>query len=178
MNKNLKKQIAERKKLKNDPRYIKVLESFVYAKLLDSNVVSAKNNYISLDDVLFAGLVEPRIFELLPAVLIKKPNLIRQKNNPPEDLVQVIKNIKRKKSAEPFRGIPAEKYLYWLDKVGRKGKTPSIRKTFRFDDRMLNILEKCKEKFGKNESAIIRIGLESLLSARVVPHQSDANLII
>lgn len=164
MNKKIKKHIEKRKKLKKDPRYIKVIESFVYAKLLDSNIFTGKSHYITLEDVLFAGEIEPRVFELLPAILIKKPSLIRQKENIPKDLEDVIKRIKRKKDLPDYKNIPARKYMFWLDKVGHKNKTPTLRKTIRFDDKMLDVLQKCKEKFDLNESEVIRLGLKNLLS--------------
>lgn len=72
------KRKAQRKqrrleRLRRDLRYRDVMGAFVRAKLITTNVeVEPRKGPVALKDVLWAGRLEPRLLELLPAVMIKR----------------------------------------------------------------------------------------------------------
>ncbi len=66
---------AKIERQRRDPRYRRVLGRFVAAGLLNTNEQTVpQRGAIRVADALWAGEVEPRILELLPALLIKKPS--------------------------------------------------------------------------------------------------------
>jgi hypothetical protein len=106
---------GENARLREDPVFQKVMRWFVYLGLLRSNEVGAKREKITLDDALQAGNVEPRILELLPAILVKCPELLAyEQNHVPVDLKKVLLDLKKGKEAAHFRGVPFKKYEPWL----------------------------------------------------------------
>ena len=75
--------------------------------LLETNIegIVPRRKPVPLDDALWAGTVEPRIMELLPAVLVKKPRLLRLPKELPQDVAEVIHAIRHGKPAPTFRGV-------------------------------------------------------------------------
>ena len=59
-----------------------------------------------------------------------------------------------------FRGIPLKSCHQWIKKVGRKGKLPSITKTFRFKFEDIELLKRLKRKKKISETEIIREALK------------------
>ena len=86
-----KRHQALRRK-QRDPRFKKVVGRFVAADLLTTNIdgIRPHDKPVPLDDALWAGTVEPRIMELLPAVFVKKPGLLRLPKDLPEDVVTLL----------------------------------------------------------------------------------------
>ena len=89
-------ELAERAKVRfaiierrrRTPRYRRVLGRFVGAGLLSTNEqVIPHRAAIELADALWAGEFEPRIFELLPALLIEKPSSFKKRAALPGDLI-------------------------------------------------------------------------------------------
>jgi hypothetical protein len=118
---------------------------------------------IEIGDALFAGKLEPRIFELLPALLLKKPSFFKDIKTIPNDLKIIINDIRRGVSTREFRGIPREKYMYWLNFIGHEDKKPTLLKSFRFSQNDLEILRYLKSKYSDSEIGIIRRGIMSLM---------------
>ena len=58
--------------------------------------------------------------------------------------------------------MPADKYTYWLDKIGQDGKQPSVLKSFRFKQEDLALLKGLKERHRLSEVDIIRLALSNL----------------
>jgi DNA-binding XRE family transcriptional regulator len=62
-----------------------------------------------------AGNLEPRILELIPAILVVLPKALKYRSDEiPEDLVIVVNNIRNRNATSEFRGIPARNYLHWV----------------------------------------------------------------
>jgi hypothetical protein len=149
-------------RLLRDPRYLAVLGAFVRAKLLRTNVdIQPKKGPVALTDVLWAGKLEPRFLELLPAVMIKKPSMIKH-DGLPKDLNEVIDQLRRNETPPAFRGIPGEKLEEWVPRIGHKGKLPSQLKAFRFRKEDVDLLEQIASKRGLTETDVIRAGLRAL----------------
>jgi DNA-binding transcriptional regulator YiaG len=95
--------------------YIKTMAWFHYLGLLRHTTIEPHRHRVTLLEVLEAADIEPRILELLPAVLTILPDAIVYKNKDmPKDLADVMKRIRTRNEAREFRGVPARKYLHWL----------------------------------------------------------------
>ena len=151
-----------------DPRFRKVMGRFVEEGLLETNIegIVPRRQPVSLDDVLWAGTVEPRIMELLPAVLVKKQSLLQLPKELPEDVAEVMHAIRHGKPAPSFRGVPPAQYLRWVTQVGRKGRSPSVLKSFRFKhDDVLRLARLRNSLPARSDTEVIRMALELLDAA-------------
>lgn len=149
-------------RLRCDPRYRTALAAFVQAKLITTNLdIQAKKGPVALKDVLWAGKWEPRLLELLPAVMIKKPSMIQFKAVPP-DLDKVLHQLRKNETPPDFRGIPGTKLQEWVPRIGHKGKLPSQLKAFRFRKEDVELLEEIAKVRGWTETDVLRAGLRAL----------------
>ncbi len=83
--------------------------------MLRHNKILPDRYPVTLDEALKAGELEPRILELIPAILIVLPKALKfTKNDIPDDLAKQIERIRKRKTNENFRGIAPHKYLHWL----------------------------------------------------------------
>lgn len=165
-----KRHQALRRK-QRDPRFRNAMGRFVAEGLLQTKIEGIRRHQkpVPLDDVLWAGDVEPRIMELLPAVLVKKPSLLRLPRELPSDVAEVMHAIRHGKAAPSFRGVAPEQYLPWVTIVGRRGKTPSVLKSFRFQQEDVLRLARLRESLpARSDTAVIRMALE-LLEASTPP---------
>ncbi|MEY4631000.1 MAG: hypothetical protein RIQ81_1120 [Pseudomonadota bacterium] len=102
--------------LARQPYFTRTVAWFHYLGLLKHNNILPHRYHPDLADVLKAGVVEPRVLELLPAVLILLPEAVRhEKREIPKDLAAVIDDIHHRRDCKPFRGVPPEKYRHWLN---------------------------------------------------------------
>jgi hypothetical protein len=71
----------------------------VAANLRRTNIegIRRHDKPVPLQDALWAGTVEPRIRKLLPAVLVKKPGLLRLPKDLPEDVAETVHAIRHGK---------------------------------------------------------------------------------
>jgi hypothetical protein len=162
-----RKRYQALRRKQRDPRFKKVTGRFVAAKLLTNNIegIRPHERPVPLDDALWAGTVEPRIMELLPAVLVKKPRLLRLPQELPDDVAAVMHAIRHGKEAPTFRGVAPDQYLPWVTEVGRKGKAPSVLKSFRFKrEDVLRLSRLRKSLPAPSDTEVIRMALELLES--------------
>ena len=160
-----RKRYAALRRKHRDPRFRHAMGRFVAEGLLETNLegIRPRETPVPLDDVLWAGTVEPRIMELLPAVLVKKPSLLELPNQLPDDVAAVVHAIRHGKAAPSFRGVPPEQYLPWVTKVGRRGKSPSVLKSFRFQHEDVLRLARLRRNLpARSDTDAIRIALEAL----------------
>ncbi len=110
-----KMEITARKERKKK-YYIATIAWFKYLGLLRHNEIEKKRSIVTLQEALKAGQLEPRIYELLPALLVAIPNALKQNEDKmPNDLALVIDEIKSRRATTVFRGVPPDKYLNWLN---------------------------------------------------------------
>ena len=155
-----------------DPRFRNVMGRFLEEGLLETKVegITPRRQAVPLDDALWAGTVEPRIMELLPAVLVKKPNLLRMPKVLPDDVVEVMHAIRHGKPAPSFRGVAPDQYLPWVTAVGRKGRAPSVLKSFRFQQEDSRRLARLRESLpARSDTEVIRMALEWLEASTKQP---------
>jgi hypothetical protein len=147
-----------------DPRFLRVMGRFVREGLLLVNhEVKTSDDPVSIDDVLWSGELEPRLLELLPALIVKRPSLFRDPAALPVDLAEAVACLKRDREPPEFRGIPGADVHRWLRRVGRQGKAPSRLKSFRFSSDDQRLLTHLAAKLGLSETDVIRRGLRALV---------------
>jgi hypothetical protein len=143
-------------------RYKKILGRLVAMNLLrttDEFILNLEK--MKLNDLLWAGKLEPRILELIPAIAVKKPSVIAGLESAPEDLKTVISEIKSANPVSKFRHVDPKNYMQWLGSVGQRKKKPTKLKSFRFQQADLELLNNFKLK-GMSEIEAVRRGLKLL----------------
>ena len=148
---------------RRDPRYQSVMGRFIGAKLLTSNEQMEPNREpMRVQDVLWAGVAEPRLLELLPALLVKRPSLFVDPKALPDDLQQVVASLRRQEVPPPFRDVPGEAVFAWLPKLGHKDKYPSRLKSFRLRRDDTQRLAQLGQELGLSQTDVIRRALQCL----------------
>lgn len=100
---------------RQDPAYEKVVAWFCYLGLLRNNRVTPKRHQVTLAEVLKAGQVEPRLLELLPALLLEIPEALTINNRAmPQDLRSAVDGLRRNKPMGNFRGVAPDVYKQWV----------------------------------------------------------------
>lgn len=102
------------------PAFVKTIGWLHYLGLLRHNKIHPQRatglNALTLKDALEAAELEPRVYELLPATLTVLPEAFKIQNvDVPEDLADILQCIKENRRPPDFHGIPADKFLYWLN---------------------------------------------------------------
>ena len=159
-----KKRLRADQRRRRDPRFQRVMGRFVKEGLLHSNQgIAPHAEPLEVKDVLWAGEVEPRLLELLPALLAKQPSMFTAVTQLPDDLAAAVCKLRRNLHPEEFRGIPGDALYRWLPLVGRKGKVPATPKTFRLTQEDVTLLRALAKQHGISETDVIRRGLRALL---------------
>ena len=172
----MKRSIQERAKAaladieagRQDPRFRRTIARLVQAGLLSTNLsdLPPARGRLRLADALFAGTVEPRVYELLPALVLKRPRLLALPKTLPADLADVVERIRYGRPLPDFRGVPAELYLPWVDRLGRSGRGPSIMRSFRLRPEDLARLRELQVALGADsETEVLRRALAALHEA-------------
>ncbi len=154
---------AKLERQRRDPRYRRVMGRFVAAGLLSSNEpITPTRGAIAVADALWAGEIEPRILELLPALLIKKPAFFADRTALPADLERVVRALRRAEIPDEFRGIPGADLARWLPRLGRSGTMPSRLRCFRLSADDSRLLAQLSRELGTTEVAVLRRSLREL----------------
>ena len=147
-----------------DPRFSTVMGRFTRDRLLVTNrAFKPYSNPLVVADVLWAGEVEPRLLELLPALIVKRPSMFVATTELPPDLAEAVKSLRRDQTPHDFRGIPGRDIHQWLRRVGHRGKAPSRLKSFRFKPADQRLLEHLAKALGVSETEVVRRGLRALV---------------
>ena len=174
MTKGQRQELLERAKqrakvletLRNDERYHHVMGRLRYENMIDAPGIQPRNFKLRIDDILWVGEnIEPRVLELLPAILIKTPRLI-YKDKIPKDLQQVKNKLLRGDTEGKFRDIPLESCYQWIPRLGRKDKLPSVRKIFYLSAQDDQILKSASKATKQPEAQIIRDALKKFLTKK------------
>jgi hypothetical protein len=158
-----KRRLAVLERRRRDPRYVRVMGRFVREGLLFTNRDVPENRRpVAVEDVLFAGELEPRLLELLPALIIKRPAMFRGVEALPPDLAEAVRALRHDAAPPDFRGIPGQDIHGWLRRVGRKGKVPARLKAFRLRPEDQRLLSELSQRLDLSETDVIRRGLRAL----------------
>ena len=123
---------------------------------------------IEVADTLWAGRTEPRVLELLPALIVKRPSMFTDVGDLPDDLDAAVRALRKNSEPDDFRGIEGAALLRWLPSVGRRGKLPSRLKSFRFQTDDLDLLERLGEALGVTQTDVLRRGLRHLAATHLL----------
>jgi hypothetical protein len=156
--------LAKLNRARRDPRYARAMGRFVAAGLLETNDprVVPHHEPVALDDVLWAGQHEPRLLELLPAVVVKRPALLAQPFDMPADLRDAVRAIRSAKACPEFRGVSGDAYARWVPFVGTR-RAPTQLKSFRLKPDDLHCLRRLVQALpARSETEVVRIALRKL----------------
>lgn len=148
---------------RRDPRYRRVLGRLTQAGLLTASEAFAPNHEpLSVADVLWVGEIEPRVLEILPALIVKRPGLFRAVDELPEDLAVAVGALRRNALPPDFRGVPGAALARWVPLVGHKGKLPSRLRSFRLQADDAALLDELSARLGISQTEAVRRGLRAL----------------
>jgi len=133
----------------------------VRAGLLTSTIEGLPSpKHARLSELLYASEVEPRILELLPALVLKRKPLVRAARRLPEDLAAVVEAVRHGRPLPSFRGVPPDKYLPWVERLGRAGRGRAVPRSFRLEPDDLRRLRELKERTGAaSQTEVLREAL-------------------
>ena len=103
------------------PAYVNTMAWLCYLGLLRHNQVPPRRVEVTLDDMLQAARLEPRILELLPALLIALPDALAgvTEADLPADLAGVVEQIRRRDARDAFRNAcSADGAAEELERIG------------------------------------------------------------
>lgn len=164
----LQKLAARKLKLRKDPRFqevMKVLKAYGLLYTPQSHPLKYPLKQITFEQIDFAGKLEQRICEVLPALVLRHPSVIADPQNMPQDLKAICEEIRRKGTAtSSFRGVAPTAYMTWVQEFKRpNSKDRQIRVNFRFSHEDKKRMERLRKKLGiESNSELIRRALEGL----------------
>lgn len=160
-----KAKLARIKRKRRDPRYVRTMAKLVVVGLLQTNITGlpTSKGRLALGDALFAGTVEPRVLELLPAIILKRPRLLALPDDLPEDIAKVLRAIAAGKDLPDFRGVAPAQYLPWVARIGRPGHGPAVLRSFRLRHEDVQRLGRLRERLqAKSQTEVLRTALRML----------------
>jgi hypothetical protein len=161
-----KRAKQRRERLRNarrDPRYRQVLGRLVAAGALGTTEgIPPYKAPVKISDALWAGQVEPRILELLPALIVKRPSLFIRGEPLPDDLRDAVAALRKNLIPNDFRGIPGPALQRWVPLVGHRNKLPSRLKAFRLQAQDHALLDKISKTLGLSHTDVVRRALNEL----------------
>lgn len=137
----------------------KVIARLCHEGLLFSNTIESKRTRVVFADFLTAGLVEPRVFAILPAILKNKPHIIyklgRDRHKYAKEIKQALAILNPTTKQKNYRGIEkqecqkiAQNFVQNLNHKRRQQN--SITVTFRLKPEDLNRLRLINRKLNLN----------------------------
>ena len=153
-----KRKTKQLQKLRRDPRYLKTIGKLKREGLLDVRDVPAYRGQIFLEDALWAAELESRIYELLPAIIARRPKFFAFLKLP-EDLAAVVGELKRGRAETYYRDIAPEKYRQWDLFMTGDATTLKVMKTFRLSQKDLETLGRLSREEKKSQTQILRQAL-------------------
>jgi hypothetical protein len=117
---------------------------------------------VRLSDLLFAGEVEPRVLELVPALVLKRARVVHLPKQLPKDLDAVVTAVRHGQEPPSFRGVPPSAYMPWIERLGRAGRGKTVMRSFRLRPEDLRRLRELREQIGAaSETEVLREALAS-----------------
>ena len=152
----------------------KVLQRLNYERLLMTGGLSPKRTRISLPEVMQAAEEEPRIHEVLPAIVVHRPQIIsrlEKEIQPYPELIRARQDFFFGRKRGAFYGIEwtecvkaATTFKNYLNR--KRAVQKSTMMTLRVSPADLEMLRRLKEKTGARSvsAAILQLARERMLS--------------
>lgn len=153
-----KQKARHLEKLRQDARYLKTIGKLKREGLLDVRDLSAYRGQVFLEDALWVAQLEPRIYELLPAIVARRPKFFVFLKLP-EDLRTVVQEIKRGYAKTPYHEVAPEKYSRWVSFVGRKPGPVKVMRAFRLHLEDVAVLSSLSKKTHQSQSQVLHQAL-------------------
>lgn len=142
----------------------KVLERLVYEGLLLHNQYTGRRWRMRLDDVIEAGAAEPRIWELVPGILLHRPSLLshRQRDLPRHaELARLIRHFTTLPSSTTWQGLPIGDLRKTATRIAQlttqRRRTQKWRNlNLRVSEEDLATLNQLAQTLGINKSEVVR----------------------
>jgi hypothetical protein len=168
-----KRKLRSLQRRRRSERYRMLMGRLVHAGLLMSNDdLPDSRGAISIKDALWVGEVEPRVLELLPAMLLKRPALFVDPAACPDDLAAVVASLRRGQAPPAFRGIDGAAVARWLPLVGRRNKLPTRLQSFRLTPSDQQLLTQLADTLGTSKTDVIRRGLRAIAARELLGKDS------
>lgn len=103
-------------KKRRSPKYRRAVEWLGFVGLLRHSEILPRESKVRLADLLFAAELEPRIRELLPALIAELGDLLPfHLKNVPQSLVDISRAKDEGRELPLFQNIPASRYSQWFN---------------------------------------------------------------
>jgi hypothetical protein len=117
---------------------------------------------VRVEDLLEVGEQEPRVLELLPALLVKRPGMFASRGDLPGELAAAVERLRRGRVPEACFGISGTKLYRAFGKLGRAREKGSRLKAFRLTDVDRGLLGELSDELDLSETDVIRHALRVL----------------
>jgi hypothetical protein len=159
----IRAKVERHRKLRQNPRVRSVLAFLITKGLLFSNESFGKApGSLKLSDFLYtAEHYEPRVYAVLPAVMIHFKNSITGHDAMPATLRKIIYGIEKHKNLDlEYKGIPFEEMRIWAsmplkDKRVKPVGEKKIVKTFRLTPKAVHKLERIASEQSKEVTQVL-----------------------
>jgi hypothetical protein len=124
--------------------------------------VAPARERVKVDDVIEVGRREPRVLELLPALLAKRPGMFVSRRDLPAELAAAVERLKAGRTPQACFGISGTKLLRALRTVTKARDKGSRLKAFRLTDADREVLLELSDELALSETDVIRHALRML----------------
>lgn len=161
--KKIKAQAKRNAKLRKDSRYKIVMGFFTQMGFLSTNreFHPVGNQRIHLRDAIWAGQVEPRILEILPAAFARLPKRFKFERDEANSIAEIVRCLRNGDEHGPdFLGVPYDKLKGWynLPLSDKRTKVPTekkIARNFRLKPKVIEQLEHLAKVQGMSITALL-----------------------
>lgn len=149
-------------KTREDPRFEKVMGILIHYGLLRAEGIRPRRGGAPIQDFYWVGEnLEPRVFECLPALAMRRPRAILAVEFP-EDLKVAVRLLKKGDTKKhEFKSIPLDKCDQWVTRFGKKKIRPKSMKTIRMGVEERRSVRMFSQKHNISETEVLRRALES-----------------
>lgn len=110
-----KERFRQDQKMMAEGYFTRTIAWLSFLGLLRHTTIQPKREAVHLTEALQAGELEPRVYELLPAILLLLPEaFIFGTHDIPNDLRAVLTDLRKRNAHRNFRQVTVHEYLQWV----------------------------------------------------------------
>jgi hypothetical protein len=171
--KKIRRRARQDEKNRRDLRFLDTMAFFVAKGFLKTNMrlPLRPNTRVRLDDAIWAGQnVEPRIFEVLPAAILRLGRHFDLDADKHADLAHTVAQLRgREEHGDSFQGIPYAKLKVWAETPLRDRRVkPTAEKKAPKTFRLHPIAIERLERIARDRDMTVTAALEKLIADAVV----------